>query len=43
MIREKQFYRLFFGLTMSLALQNLLTFGVNLLDTVMLGLSLIHI
>ena len=37
MIREKQFYRLFFGLTMSLALQNLLTFGVNLLDTVMLG------
>lgn len=37
MIQEKQFYRLFFGLTMSLALQNLLTFGVNLLDTVMLG------
>lgn len=37
MTREKQFYRLFFGLTMSLALQNLLTFGVNLLDTVMLG------
>lgn len=37
MIREKQFYRLFFGLTLSLALQNLLTFGVNLLDTVMLG------
>lgn len=37
MIREKQFYRLFFSLTLSLALQNLLTFGVNLLDTVMLG------
>lgn len=37
MIREKQFYRLFFGLTLSLALQNLLTFGVNMLDTVMLG------
>lgn len=37
MIREKQFYQLFFGLTLSLALQNLLTFGVNLLDTVMLG------
>ncbi len=30
MIREKVFYRAFFALTLSLALQNLLTFGVNL-------------
>ncbi len=37
MIREKAFYRAFFALTLSLALQNLLTFGVNLMDTVMLG------
>ena len=37
MIREKNFYRAFFALTLSLALQNLLTFGVNLMDTVMLG------
>lgn len=37
MIREKTFYHAFFALTLSLALQNLLTFGVNLMDTVMLG------
>ena len=37
MIREKRFYRAFFSLTLSLALQNLLTFGVNMMDTVMLG------
>lgn len=37
MIREKSFYRTFFALTLALALQNLLTFGVNLMDTVMLG------
>ncbi len=37
MIREKTFYGAFFALTLSLALQNLLTFGVNLMDTVMLG------
>ena len=37
MIREKAFYRAFLALTLSLALQNLLTFGVNLMDTVMLG------
>ena len=27
----------FFSLTLSLALQNLLTYGVNMMDTVMLG------
>jgi len=37
LIKEKAFYRAFFALTLSLALQNLLTFGVNLMDTVMLG------
>lgn len=37
MIKETAFYRVFFALTLSLALQNLLTFGVNLMDTVMLG------
>ena len=37
MIRDKNFYRAFFALALSLALQNLLTFGVNMMDTVMLG------
>lgn len=37
MIKEKTFYRVFFALTFSLALQNLLTFSVNLMDTIMLG------
>lgn len=37
MIREKPFYRMFFGLALSLALQNLLTFSVNLMDTLMLA------
>ena len=37
MIRQKQFYRTFFALTLSLALQNLLTYSVNLMDTLMLA------
>ena len=37
MIRDKAFYRTFFPLTLSLALQNLLTYGVNMMDTLMLG------
>ncbi len=37
MIRNKAFYQGFFSLTLSLALQNLLTYGVNMMDTVMLG------
>ena len=37
MIREKQFYRTFLVLALSLALQNLLTYSVNMMDTVMLG------
>lgn len=37
MIREKTFYKSFMILALSLALQNLLTYGVNMMDTVMLG------
>ena len=37
MIREKSFYRSFFALALSLALQNLLVYGVNMMDTLMLG------
>ena len=37
MIREKTFYRTFFALALSLALQNLLTYSVNMMDNVMLG------
>lgn len=37
MIHEKSFYKTFALLTLSLALQNLLTYGVNLADNLMLG------
>lgn len=37
MIKEKIFYKSFMILALSLALQNLLTYGVNMMDTVMLG------
>ncbi|MBS6194031.1 MAG: MATE family efflux transporter [Clostridiales bacterium] len=37
MLKDKQFYRSFITLTLSLALQNLLTYSVNLADNVMLG------
>ena len=37
MIRNRQFYRTFFGLAGALALQNILTFSVNLMDTLMLA------
>lgn len=37
MIKEKTFYKSFMILALSLALQNLLTYGVNMMDTVMLG------
>lgn len=37
MIREKTFYKSFMVLALSLALQNLLTYGVNMMDTLMLG------
>lgn len=37
MIKDKIFYKSFLILALSLALQNLLTYGVNMMDTVMLG------
>lgn len=37
LVRDKTFYRTFAVLTLSLALQNLLTYSVNLADNVMLG------
>ena len=37
LIKEKSFYKTFAVLTASLALQNLLTYSVNLMDNVMLG------
>lgn len=37
MIRDKSFYRTFFSLALALALQNLLTHSVNMMDTLMLG------
>ena len=37
MIKEKTFYKSFMILALSLALQNLLTYAVNMMDTLMLG------
>ena len=37
LIKEKSFYRTFFVLALSLALQNFLTHSVNMMDTLMLG------
>jgi len=37
MIRDRSFYRTFFVLALSLALQNFLTHSVNMMDTLMLG------
>lgn len=37
MIKDKAFYRSFLILTISIALQNLLTYSVNMMDTIMLG------
>lgn len=36
-VREKYFYERFFSLTITIALQNVIVFGVNLADNVMLG------
>lgn len=36
-VREKAFYRMFFSMTLVLALQNLIAFSVNLADNIMLG------
>lgn len=37
LVREKAFYRMFFSMTLVLALQNLIAFSVNLADNIMLG------
>jgi putative MATE family efflux protein len=37
LIKDKQFYKTFFTLTVMIAIQNLLAFGVNLADNIMLG------
>ena len=37
MLKDKAFYRSFLILTVSIALQNLLTYSVNMMDTIMLG------
>ena len=37
MVREKKFYKSFFGLTFAIALQNVIVYVVNLADNVMLG------
>ena len=37
LIRDRGFYRSFFSLTLIIALQNLIAFGVNLADNMMLG------
>ena len=37
MVRDKGFYRMFAVLTLSIALQNLLTYSVNLADNIMLA------
>ena len=36
-VRDKHFYRSFFSMTAVIALQNLITFAVNLADNVMIG------
>ncbi len=36
-VRDKRFYRTFFSLTLTIALQNLVVFSVNLADNIMLG------
>lgn len=37
MVKSKKFYKVFFTLTFSIALQNLLTYSINMADNVMLG------
>lgn len=37
LVRDKEFYRRFFVLTMTIALQNVIVLGVNLADNIMLG------
>lgn len=36
-IREKKFYKLILSIALSIAIKNLITFAVSMLDTMMLG------
>jgi len=36
-VKEKYFYKTFFNLTLAIALQNVIVFGVNLADNIMIG------
>ena len=36
-VRDKSFYRMLFSIALPIALQNLISFGVSMLDTIMLG------
>ena len=36
-IKDSSFYKAFFAMTITMALQNLIIFGVNLADSVMMG------
>ncbi len=37
LVRDRKFYRDFLTMTMTIALQNLVVYGVNLADNIMLG------
>ena len=37
LVRDKKFYRDFFSMALTIALQNLIVYGVNLADNIMLG------
>lgn len=37
LVKEKYFYKTFFNLTLAIALQNVIVFGVNLADNIMIG------
>lgn len=36
-VRDKEFYKMLITITIPIALQNLISFGLNMVDTVMLG------
>ena len=42
LVRDKKFYRDFFTMTMTIALQNLIVYGVNLADIIALSNKLIQ-
>ena len=36
-VKDRQFYKSLFTMTLTIALQNVIVFGVNLADSIMLG------